>query len=298
MQNHQIVTISSSPMVIFGFSVAGITAAMRLSAAGRSVELYEIDGDLTLRDQFVVSSSGMGKDLLGTDFETVAEGLLRKAGVLVHRDAKLARFIGEGGSIQCELRVKATHYKRRNLNNCGVVYAPTGTPRDSLLLKLPNFLKALGRGVSQSAWSDAPFFANKKLTVVGDSSWALHQAGFAAKYSDRVQILTESDGTFKNRALFEKITKQGVQIVPVSSVIDIGLDNDNNVAAVIYKQQSNLIEEETHAVFIAPDIVPNSNSLVPHNSVKKCGICNAIGFDCHVKLEADGVRVAEQLLTA
>ena len=125
---HQIVTISSSPMVIFGFSVAGIAAAMRLSAAGRSVELYEIDGDLTLRDQFVVSSSGMGKDLLGTDFETVAEGLLRKAGVLVHGDAKLARFIGEGSSIQCELRVKATHDKRRNLNNCGVVYAPNGTP--------------------------------------------------------------------------------------------------------------------------------------------------------------------------
>lgn len=289
---------SSNSAIVFGFSVAGIAAATHLSGAGRSVELYAINDDVTLREQFVVSSAKIGKDLLGTDFEARAEGMLRETGVLVHRDATFTGFVGAVNSIQCELHVMASADKTRNLQDHGVIFAPNGIPRDSELLNLPNFVKALGRGVSQSAWSDAPFFADKKMVVVGDSSWALHQAAFAAQYSKKVKIFANSDGKFTNSSLFDRITKQGVEIVPASSVIDIRLDGQSNVSAVIYKQQDKLVEEGADAIFIAPDIVPSRDLLGPYCSVLKCGICNGIAFDSNLELEEDGAVVAEQLLLA
>ncbi|EID86037.1 thioredoxin-disulfide reductase [Treponema sp. JC4] len=97
---------------------------------------------------------------------------------------------------------KTIYYARALCIATGAVHRELGIPGED---------KFQGRGVSYCAVCDGPFFAGKKIFVVGGGDSACSEATFLTNISDDVSIIHRRDSFRAQKAVVEKMLKAGVK---------------------------------------------------------------------------------------
>ena len=86
-----------------------------------------------------------------------------------------------------------------------VLLLATGTK--NVTLNLPGLMELEGKGISYCAVCDGFFFRKKQVAVLGDGSFALHEAEYLQHLADKVTVLTHGkDDSLAKAAGFATIT--------------------------------------------------------------------------------------------
>ena len=301
--------MANDAFVVLGLSVAGIAAALELASKGQRVELYEIDDDLTLREQFVISDTSLAREpLSGQDYEDLARENLRDNGVHLmdeYRFVRLQPTSSDDGPDSNEMVIRHRAESVRKLEVNRVLFAPNGAPGSFESLIDADCKRAFGLGLSLSAWSDAPFFRAKRVAVVGKSAWGLEQAAFVARYAASVKVFADVGEFTAPPELVRAISDAAVELAESVKLTDVILSPERTISKIVYSDSHGRHEEEFEGVFLAPPIQPNweqvagkiaSQMLVTKGALFASGIANFIDYNAYAKLFEDGVRIAREIL--
>ena len=293
-------------VTILGLSVAGISSALVLRDAGYFVEIYEIEEDVALRERFLIGSTSItARSLSGMEYDELVRSTLVQTGIVLRDDLSFVNLRSRAGLSTLEFRSRLeSREAQRDIQAGRFIFAPNGSLQPTKFLDRPSFSKALGFGLSLSAWSDASFFRGLKAVVIGDTAWALEQAGLAAKYARETTIFTEAEHIEADRDLTQSMNELGVELIPKASVIDIVLNSKGCVEGIIYDLAGRRYECNADGVFLAPSIAANmdlvggiaATHLGHEGSFFVCGTPNSIAYNAHSLLTSDGVGIANRIL--
>ncbi|MCL1917146.1 MAG: thioredoxin-disulfide reductase [Peptococcaceae bacterium] len=167
-------------MAIVGAGPAGLTAAIYAARSGLMVAVFESAGPggkaaLTDRiDNYPGFPSGASGFELMNDFYQQA----------VNVGAQF--FFEEVRDVSLEGDVKKVRTPERELLARTVVVASGARQR---ALDIPGEAAFQGRGVSQCATCDAPFFKEKRVVVIGGKNAALEEAAYLTRFASRVTLV-------------------------------------------------------------------------------------------------------------
>jgi thioredoxin reductase len=284
---------------LLGLSIAGASAALNLSDVGWCVTLYEIEGDLALREQFQIQGTRLAQQAMrGLNFENLVRSVLTKSGVDIERGIFLRgtfdddpRFLLNRAGREVEVKLE---------RSSKLLYAPNGLPASGPILMQPNFSRALGHGLSMSASADAVSYRGGKAAVIGASRWAFEQARFAAEFASSVKVFSEKDDLPSDNAYLE----QGIKFIGSTRLVDLKLSASGRVEAVMIETKGQPHVEGVDVVFLAPRIQTDWNQLGGEEAahrlkssgmVRMMGVANSIPYDAYPELEKDGIQVADVL---
>ena len=298
--------MNSQSATVIGLSIAGISAALRLADAGQGVNLFEIENDLALREQFEVSGTALANDAIrGADFEDIARSVLAKSGIALAAGIVFQQAVPKGAGLGLVVKRGARELEVELERSSKVIYSPNGVPLVSPLLEKPNFSRALGRGLSMSASADASFFKGRKAAVIGNSRWTVEQARFAAEFASVVKIIVEGENLISGSKLIIPGCKEEVEVIPHSHVIDLKVSAEGKVLGIIYETPGGLRTDEIDVVFLATDIQPDWGQVGGEETARKLnsqgvlclsGVANSIPYNAYAELAEDGIRAAQALL--
>ncbi len=132
--------------------------------------------------------------------------------------------------------------------NVDALILATGSSRSKTDIK--NIKKYEGKGVSYCATCDGFFFKNKKVAVVGNTEYAVHELEYLSNITNDLYLLT--NGTAYSNEKYKVITDKIMAV-----------EGEDTIQRVLFDNESSL---EIDGLFIAND-TPDSNILA-----KKCGI--------------------------
>ncbi len=304
-QPGKLFSTSTPNFTVLGLSVAGISLALALAERGHAVEIYEIEQDVSLSEQFLVSGTAISAlTLSGVDYEVAARRKLEASGIVLRDDFRFVKLDRGASEAAVEIRNRANGRTFSEVKQSTLVFAPNGVPEASPLLKKASFSRAFGFGLSLSARADAPFFRGKSVAVIGDTSWALQQACLAAQYAKHVTVLAEVPNIVASEQLWSEVRKRSVDLTRDIAPTDLLFNTAgelNGVACMEHGHEKRLIVD---GIFLAPRILadwtlfsgkqPGRPSFDTANVVV-CGICNSIDFDAHTLLSQDGLDTAARL---
>ncbi|MCR5253836.1 MAG: thioredoxin-disulfide reductase [Treponema sp.] len=125
-------------------------------------------------------------------------------------------------------------------------------------LGVPGEKEFAGRGVSYCAVCDGPFFANKKIFVVGGGDSACSEATYLASLSKDVTIIHRRSSFRAQKAVVEKMRDAGVK--PLYDTIVKEVKGDNVVTSlVIQNVQTGVVQEiSADALFVFTGMLPQT----------------------------------------
>lgn len=145
----------------------------------------------------------------------------------------------------------------KNKYNFDVIVLATGSAKHKPNIK--NLDKLEGHGVSYCATCDGYFFKNKKIAVLGNSEFAIHELNYLKNITNDLFLLTNGEDFYSDK--FKTYTEK---IEKLSSITDEY--GNEYLNGIILENNGNLVTIEADALFIALDS-PDSSILA-----KKCGI--------------------------
>lgn len=167
-----------SDCLVFGLSVAGAAAALRLAESGRSVTLIELPNEVPLRARTLVWGTPLSqRDRTGADFESLTTRTLDKAGVHVVRDVESAS-LDPGASPLLRVR-QFEQTEDLEFAAARAIYASDGIWNVAEMP--PSSREWIGKGVSASAWVDSTFYIGKSAAVIGAGDFAYEQLYWAGQ---------------------------------------------------------------------------------------------------------------------
>lgn len=170
--------MSAYDVIIVGSGPAGLSAALYTSRANLKTLVLGKDGGALERAEKIENYFGMAEPISGCELVENSKVQARKLGAEVKEDEIF--HISWDGSFQVE--GKAGTYR------APAVLLATGTARKSL--KINGMQELEGRGISYCAICDAFFYRGRKVAVLGNEEYAVHEMNQLLPVVGSVTLLT------------------------------------------------------------------------------------------------------------
>ncbi len=266
-------------VIIIGGGPAGLTSAIYVARAGKSVMILEqnaFGGQMATAPQI---ENFPGVDSI--DGATLAENIFNQAislGVQFDMGNGVVSKSKEGVFTVCT--EYATYQAKAVILATGVSHKHLGVEGEEALV---------GKGVCYCALCDGSFYANKDVCVVGDGNSAGQYALYLATICKSVHMLTLTDKLFCDDALKTRIVSND-KIIWVKNVTVNQIVGDDYVTGVAFSDDYGAITYlDVEAIFVAIGQQPHNESFKSLVALDERGYVIA-GEDC--KTTCKGVFVA------
>lgn len=205
-------------VLIIGGGPAGVSAALYLARAGQNVCIVENEAGALARAHKIENYYG----IITTGSELYSKGLeqARALGVSIIKNEVLSVDYAGSFTVTCKSLPEA-------LEAPALILA-TGTK--NITLQLPGLAQLEGHGVSYCAVCDGFFFRKKRVAVLGNGAYALHEAEYLRHLAASVVILTNgARGELAKAAGYDVIT------TPLKAV-----DGQKQLQSVLFEDDSSL----------------------------------------------------------
>ncbi|HWP50214.1 MAG TPA: FAD-dependent oxidoreductase [Clostridia bacterium] len=199
---------------IIGYGPAGISAALYLRRANKTVVLIGKDAGSLQKAEKIENYFGLSTPIAGSELAAIGIAQAKALGAEIVNDEVLDLSWDGAFTITC----KGSYYEASS------VILATGSARKTL--PIMGLADHEGRGVSYCAVCDAFFYRGKTVGVLGDGSYALHEISNLQPVAEKVLLLT--NGAAIPDALPEKvvaITEPVVEIFGEQTVEGVKLKN-------------------------------------------------------------------------
>ena len=254
--------------IIIGAGPAGLTAAIYLKRANKSVLLIEKEGiggqiaSSPLVENYPGFKAISGAELANNLYEQVDNLGCEIAIEEVLEITKDKKVITDSGEYQAKVIIIATGCEYRKLN-------------------LEGEEDFIGSGIHFCVSCDGAFYKGEEVALIGDGNTALQYSILLSNYCKKVYVCTLFDKFFGDMALVETLKKKdNVEIIPNISLISFKASE--KLEGLVFKYTNNpleTIELKVPACFIAIGQVPDNKI-----------------FEGLVELDKDGYIVADEYL--
>lgn len=251
--------------VIIGSGVAGMTAAIYLKRARKSVCILENGvpgGQITLTS--AVENYPGFKSISGSDLALNIYNQVLDLGVdYIYKRACKVEVVND----KIKILTPDAEITANNL-----IIATGRSPR-KLEVKMEDRL--IGNGVSFCATCDSSLYKNKKVAVVGGGTSALEEAVYLSKICDSVTLIHRRDVFTAPEALIETVkSTKNINII-TNSVVKEFETNDNKLSKIILEDKNkNLTEIDVDGCFEYIGQVPNTDIFKDLNILDEKGYVN------------------------
>ncbi len=251
--------------VIIGSGVAGMTAAIYLKRARKSVCILENGvpgGQITLTS--AVENYPGFKSISGSDLALNIYNQVLDLGVdYIYKKACKVEVVND----KIKILTPDAEITANNL-----IIATGRSPR-KLEVKMEDRL--IGNGVSFCATCDSSLYKNKKVAVVGGGTSALEEAVYLSKICDSVTLIHRRDVFTAPEALVETVkSTKNINII-TNSVVKEFETNDNKLSKIILEDKNkNLTEIDVDGCFEYIGQVPNTDIFKDLNILDEKGYVN------------------------
>lgn len=251
--------------VIIGSGVAGMTAAIYLKRARKSVCILENSvpgGQITLTS--AVENYPGFKSISGSDLALNIYNQVLDLGVdYIYKKACKVEVVND----KIKILTPDAEITANNL-----IIATGRSPR-KLEVKMEDRL--IGNGVSFCATCDSSLYKNKKVAVVGGGTSALEEAVYLSKICDSVTLIHRRDVFTAPEALIETVkSTKNINII-TNSVVKEFETNDNKLSKIILEDKNkNLTEIDVDGCFEYIGQVPNTDIFKDLNILDEKGYVN------------------------
>ena len=251
--------------VIIGSGVAGMTAAIYLKRARKSVCILENGvpgGQITLTS--AVENYPGFKSISGSDLALNIYNQVLDLGVdYIYKKACKVEVVND----KIKILTPDAEITANNL-----IIATGRSPR-KLEVKMEDRL--IGNGVSFCATCDSSLYKNKKVAVIGGGTSALEEAVYLSKICDSVTLIHRRDVFTAPEALIETVkSTKNINII-TNSVVKEFKTNDNKLSKIILEDKNkNLTEVDVDGCFEYIGQVPNTDIFKDLNILDEKGYVN------------------------
>lgn len=251
--------------VIIGSGVAGMTAAIYLKRARKSVCILENGvpgGQITLTS--AVENYPGFKSISGSDLALNIYNQVLDLGVdYIYKKACKVEVVND----KIKILTPDAEITANNL-----IIATGRSPR-KLEVKMEDRL--IGNGVSFCATCDSSLYKNKKVAVVGGGTSALEEAVYLSKICDNVTLIHRRDVFTAPESLIETVkSTKNINII-TNSVVKEFETNDNKLSKIILEDKNkNLTEIDVDGCFEYIGQVPNTDIFKDLNILDEKGYVN------------------------
>lgn len=223
-------------IAVIGSGPAGVSTALYLKRANKDVVVFTNHKSSLLKAKEIENYYGTGK---------INGNKLYQDGLSSLNDLNIKLIEEEVFNI--DFGNKLILETNKNKYEFDVIVLATGASKNKP--KLKNIEKFEGTGISYCATCDGFFFRNKKIAVLGNSDFALHELNYLKNISSDLFLLTNGDSLESEFITYNNKIKE--------------LVGETSLEKIIFEDNTELLID---ALFIANDS-PDSNVLA-----KKCGI--------------------------
>ena len=268
-------------VIVIGGGPAGLTAALYVARAGKSVMILEqnaFGGQMATAPKI---ENFPGVD--GVDGATLANNMFEQA---VAHGVEFDMGVGVLTLVEQPTRhfVVSTEYGEYQAKS---VVVATGVSHKHLGVDGENELA--GKGVCYCAVCDGSFYKDKPVVVVGDGNSAVQYALYLSTICSQVTLLTWSTKLFCDGELVQRL-KANTKIEWIQNATVKQIVGDNCVTGVAYTDEIGAITyHDCDAVFVAIGQLPHNESFAHLVELDDRGYIVA-GEDC--KTSCEGLFVA------
>ena len=223
-------------IAVIGSGPAGVSTALYLKRANKDVVVFTNHKSSLLKAKEIENYYGTGK---------INGNKLYQDGLSSLNDLNIELIEEEVFNI--DFGNKLILETNKNKYEFDVIVLATGASKNKP--KLKNIEKFEGTGISYCATCDGFFFRNKKIAVLGNSDFALHELNYLKNISNDLFLLTNGDSLESEFITYNNKIKE--------------LVGETSLEKIVFEDNTELLID---ALFIANDS-PDSNVLA-----KKCGI--------------------------
>lgn len=174
-------------VIIIGSGPAGISASLYTRRANLKVLIISKGIGTLSKVEKIENYYGLTQNITGKKLQDIGEEQAINLGVEFLKDEVVKIDLDSNFIVET---VNNKYYSK-------TVILATGLSRKSLNIK--GIKEFEGKGVSYCATCDAFFFRNKKVAVLGNKEYALHEANELKNVTDSVTILTNGEKIVENR---------------------------------------------------------------------------------------------------
>ncbi len=157
-------------------------------------------------------------------------------------------------------------------------------------LGVPGEDRLVGKGVAYCAICDAPFFAGKRVAVVGGGNSGLEAAIDLAKVAEHVTLVQFLEHLTADGILIDKIEKYGnVDILLEHEVKEVKGDEGVTAVTVAERKTGKARDLDVQGVFVEIGLIPNSEMVKGVVDLNERG---EIVVDCACRTSAPGIFAA------
>jgi thioredoxin reductase (NADPH) len=242
--------VKDGDVVIVGAGLAGLTAALISAQHGLRTIVVDQAGSAgqVLNVQKIMNLPGFPEGIAGYDLGPIVQEQAEAAG------AEFAFDVATGLGVEAEARI--LHCDEEDIRARAVIIAA-----GSSLLKLgiPGEETLFGRGVSNCASCDGPFFAGGTVAVVGGGDSAVEEAVVLTEYAQKVLLFERGEALTAQHSLLDALkTRSGVDVITNASVEAV-LGEDAVTGVKVRDTRSGEMREEAVAgVFVYAGLQPNT----------------------------------------
>jgi NADH-dependent peroxiredoxin subunit F len=157
-------------------------------------------------------------------------------------------------------------------------------------LNVPGEEKFMGHGVAYCSTCDAPFFAGKKVAVVGGGNSGIEAAIDLAKVAEEVIMIQFLDRLTADKILMEKLGEfKNAHIMYEREVVSI--NGRDSMESVTVKDRKTGVQEDiaVHGIFVEIGLIPNSAIAKGQLRLNSDG---EIMVDCSCRTSVPGIFAA------
>ncbi len=173
-------------VIIIGGGPAGVSAALYTARAGLSTCVLDRGPGALAKAASIENYYGLAAPLSGPDLHET--GLRQLAGVGAEYRREEAVGLGYGPGAAPSFLVNTSGDGEPGLYEARAVILAAGSARKTV--NLPGAAALEGRGVSYCAVCDGFFFKGKRVCVLGDGAYAVHEAAYLAGLAASMVLLT------------------------------------------------------------------------------------------------------------
>lgn len=188
-------------VIIIGSGPAGISASLYTKRANLSTLIISKDAGILKKVKKIENYYGFSEPIEGEKLQEAGEEQAKRLGVEIVKEEVLAINFEENFVVETVNRT----YEASN------VILATGMTRNTL--KAKGIKELEGKGVSYCATCDAFFYRGKKVAVVGNGDYALHELEALKPVVKSVTLLTNGEELKENRSMEVPINEKKIREV-------------------------------------------------------------------------------------